>query len=72
MQMKRSIFPTEFLNSLDVSGMPAHNLQLKIGAPIIMLRNINQPKLCNGTRLVVRILQRNVIKGTTLKGKYER
>jgi ATP-dependent DNA helicase PIF1 len=36
------------LASLDLPGMPSHLLQLKIGVPIIMLRNINQPKLCSG------------------------
>ena len=38
---------TEILNSLDL--LP-HVLKLKIGVPIIILWNINQPKLCNGTR----------------------
>ncbi|XP_053968537.1 uncharacterized protein LOC128869968 [Anastrepha ludens] len=38
-------YPTEFLNSLDISGFPPHYLQLKLGSTIIMLRNINHPKL---------------------------
>lgn len=45
---------TEFSNSLDLPGMPPHVLQLQKGVPIIMLRNITQPKFCNGTRLALK------------------
>lgn len=38
---------------------------------MIMLRNINQPRLCNGTRLAVKKLMTNVIEATILKGKYK-
>jgi len=45
-------YPVEFLNTLDLSGMPVHNLELKIGCPLILLRNLNPlAGLCNGTRL---------------------
>lgn len=36
-----------------------------------MLRNINQPRLCNGIRLTVKKLMNNIIKATILKGKYK-
>lgn len=64
-------YPPEFLNSLDLPGLPPHNLQLKVGSVVIMLRNINQPKLCNGTRLAIKKLMNNVIEATILKGKYK-
>ncbi|KAJ8867865.1 hypothetical protein PR048_031670 [Dryococelus australis] len=36
-------YPTEFLNSLDLPGIPQHMLTMKIGVPIILLRSINPP-----------------------------
>ncbi|GFX69812.1 ATP-dependent DNA helicase [Trichonephila clavipes] len=48
-------FPIEFLNSLDIPGMPPHNLRLKDWFPYYSPRNLNPPlQLCNGTRLVIK------------------
>ncbi len=37
----------------------------------IMLRNINQPKLCNGTRLSVKKLMTNIIEAKILTGPFK-
>jgi hypothetical protein len=63
-------YPTEFLNSLDLPGMPPHVLTLKNGVPLILLRNINPPRLCNGTRLSVKKMSNNIIEATILTGKF--
>ena len=48
-------YSLEFLNSLDPNSMPPHELKLRSGAPVMLLRNYSSQKgLCNGTRAVVR------------------
>ncbi|KAF7334120.1 ATP-dependent DNA helicase [Mycena venus] len=45
--------PPEYLRSLDASGLALGELSLKVGCPIILLRNLAPSAgLCNGTRLV--------------------
>ena len=54
---------TEYLNQLAPSGIPAHELRLKLGAPVMLLRNINLERdQCNGSRYLVREMRDNSIK----------
>ncbi|XP_039602247.1 uncharacterized protein LOC120524463 [Polypterus senegalus] len=61
-------YPIEFLNSLNPPGMAPNKLFLKVGVPVILLRNLNSLKLCNGTRLRVIALQSNIIEASILTG----
>ncbi|XP_019186536.1 PREDICTED: uncharacterized protein LOC109181238 [Ipomoea nil] len=67
--MQSEVHTTEFLNSLRCSGVPNHCLTLKVGTPIMLLRNIDHSLgLCNGTRLVVTQLGNHVIEAQILCG----
>ncbi|EAU86521.2 transcriptional factor B3 [Coprinopsis cinerea okayama7 len=61
--------PIEFLRTVNASGLPPGELSMKLGSPLILLRNLS-PKhgLCNGTRMVVtrmsdRVLEVQIIGG---------
>ena len=47
-------FPSEYLNSLILSGLPPHELHLRRGAIVILIRNLNRDRgICNGCRCLV-------------------
>ena len=61
--------PPQLLYSLKISGLPNHCLGLKVGVPVILLKNLNQSiGLCNGTRLVVSKLSDRVIEAKVISG----
>ncbi|KAK7275882.1 hypothetical protein RIF29_17008 [Crotalaria pallida] len=63
-------FTTEFLNDIKISGLSNHKLVLKVGVPVMLLRNIDQANgICNGTRLIVTYLGKNVIGATVVTGR---
>jgi ATP-dependent DNA helicase PIF1 len=64
-----SLYSVEFLNTLQFSGIVNHKLKLKVGMPILLLRNLNQSiGLCNGTRLIVKRLGHCVIEAKIITG----
>lgn len=63
-------YPAEVLNTFDVSGLPPHELRLKVGAVVILLKNIDTRQgLCNGTRLILKNLTDNLIVAEIASGK---
>ncbi|XP_057792143.1 uncharacterized protein LOC131008993 [Salvia miltiorrhiza] len=59
----------EFLNTLRCSGTPNHEKVLKVGSPVMLLRNIDPGNgLCNGTRLVITRLGTHVVEATVSVG----
>ncbi|KAJ7533553.1 hypothetical protein O6H91_13G054600 [Diphasiastrum complanatum] len=65
-----NVHPTKHLNNLQSSGCPPHKLVLKIGMIVMLLRSIASHKgLCNGTRLIILRLGRQVIEAEIVTGK---
>ena len=65
-------YPFEFLHTIDLPGLPPHKLHLKPGVPIMLLRNLDPPKLCNGTRMLVKNLRQHVIEAVILDGPFKK
>ncbi|XP_058726317.1 uncharacterized protein LOC131597650 [Vicia villosa] len=64
------ILTPEFLSSLRTSGLPNHHLKLKVGTPIMLMRNIDQSEgLCNGTRLCITKMAAHVLEASIMGGK---
>ncbi|XP_044395480.1 uncharacterized protein [Triticum aestivum] len=65
------LYTTEFLNKLKHPGCPDHLLELKVGLPVMLLRNINQSAgLCNGTRMTITKLGKRVIEAQIITGAH--
>ena len=64
------VLTPEFLSKLRTSGLPNHRIKLKVGTPIMLMRNLDQTDgLCNGTRLIVTRLANHVIEAKIMSGK---
>ena len=62
----------EYLQSINHPSLPPSRLTLKLGAPVILLRNINPREgLCNVTRITIFQLSRSCIGVGILDGDFE-
>eukprot|EP01084_Bolivina_argentea_P097928 176027_1 len=63
-------FDVQDLWDITAGGIPPHELKLKIGVPVMLLRNLRpQNGLCNGTRMVIKNIFDHVIVVKILTGK---
>ena len=68
-QFNRDLYSPDVLNGLNLSGLPKHKLILKVGIPVMLLRNIDQKNdLCNGTRPQVISMGNRVIEAMVITG----
>lgn len=69
--LDQQIYPVEFLNSINPSGLPPHKLVLKVNTIIMLIRNLNSNQgLVNGTRLIDRQLNEyNIVAKTIDSGQ---
>ncbi|CAN6885780.1 unnamed protein product, partial [Brassica oleracea] len=60
----------DFLNTIKVSGLPNHSLRLKIGCPVMVLRNCEPSAgLMNGTRLQITQLMDFMVQARIITGE---
>ncbi|CAH9099528.1 unnamed protein product [Cuscuta europaea] len=68
-ELLQEIHSPEFLNGIKCSGVPSHELKLKVGVPVMLMRNIDHSAgLCNGTRLLVTKLGEHIIEAQMMYG----
>jgi len=65
-------FAVEYLQSINLASIPPSCLRLKIGAPLILIRNLSPRKgLCNGTRMRVLGIRRTCLQVAILGGTFD-
>jgi ATP-dependent exoDNAse (exonuclease V) alpha subunit len=62
----------EYLHTLETSGIPPARLTLKVGAPAILMRNMNPVKgFCNGTRCIVKRMHSRALEIEIASAEYQ-
>ena len=66
------MYPVEYLNTIQCSGLPLSKVTLKVGCPVMVLQNIDPSQgICNGTRGIVTRMQSRVIEIQLLSGEFK-
>ena len=64
-------YPVEALNEINCTGMPLANLEVKIGCPIMVLKNLDAAHgLCNGSRGILTRCSNRVLEVELITGSY--
>ena len=65
------LFPTEYFNAFYEASLPPHKLCVKPGVPVMLLRNLDPPRLCNGTRLRITQCGKQIFEGEIMGGTHD-
>jgi ATP-dependent DNA helicase PIF1 len=63
----RNTYPQELLHTIDASGLPPHELKLKVGCPVVALKTL-PPYIVNGTRLLLTTIDTRVLHAVIISG----
>ena len=67
------LWSTDILNTWNANGMPPHELKLKEGCIVMLLRNLHATRgLCNGTRLRIELIKKKTLICTIVSGHLNR
>ena len=69
-QEEEGQYPPEYWNAVDQPSIAPHRLTLKIGMVVMVIRNMEPPRVCNGTRLKITHIGEKVVVGEILNGQY--
>ena len=65
------MYPVEYLNSINCSGLPLHKIELKKGCPVMVLRNLNPEEgVCNGSRGILTLYRNWVLEIRLITGQH--
>ena len=64
-------YPIEYLNKINCTGMPLAKLEVKIGCPIMVLKNLDAAHgLCNGSRGILTRCRNRVLEVELITGSH--